>query len=223
MTRSRGKSRGPLFSARNVARVVVAGAVVAGTQVARVGTAHAAPDDLWDRIAQCESGGRWNTSTGNGYSGGLQFSPSTWRAHGGKGSAAHASRAEQIRVAERILASQGWGAWPSCSKKVGARGKATPRPATKATQTTASRQTARTEVRPNAVQPAPRTPPAPIAAAPGVPAQPGAVYTVAPGDSLSKIATMKNVPGGWQGLHERNKDQVSNPSSLKVGQRLKTG
>lgn len=221
MTRSRGKSRGPLFSTWNVARVVVAGAVVAGSQVALVGTANAAPDEVWDRIAKCESGGRWHTSTGNGYSGGLQFSPSTWRANGGKGSAANASRAEQIRVAERVLASQGWGAWPSCSKKVGARGKAAPRPATKQP---ASEQTGRTEVKPNAAQPAPK-PSAPVNAAPDVnaAAQPGEVYTVAPGDSLSKIATKKNVPGGWQGLHEHNRDQVSNPNSLKVGQPLRMG
>jgi hypothetical protein len=114
---------------RNLTRVVVAGLVLAGSPLALAGTANAtgkAPttsDDVWDRIAQCESGGKWNTSTGNGYSGGLQFTPSTWRAYGGKGSAHGASRGEQIAVAERVLASQGWGAWPSCSKKVGAKGK----------------------------------------------------------------------------------------------------
>ena len=84
------------------------------------GTASAAPSSTWDRVAQCESGGRWNTNTGNGYSGGLQFSPSTWRAHGGKGNPANASREQQIAVAERVLASQGWGAWPECSKKANA-------------------------------------------------------------------------------------------------------
>ena len=41
----------------------------------------------WDALAQCESGGNWSTNTGNGYSGGLQFSPSTWQAYGGSGSA----------------------------------------------------------------------------------------------------------------------------------------
>lgn len=230
MTRSRGKSRAPMFSARNVARVVVAGSVLAGSQVALAGTANAAPDEVWDRVAKCESGGRWNINTGNGYSGGLQFSPSTWRSHGGKGSAANASRAEQIRVAERVLASQGWGAWPSCSKKVGAKGKATPRPATKQP---ASQVTGRTQVKPNAAKPAPK-PQAPVLAAkpapkPAAPAPapsavaPGEVYTVAPGDSLSKIAKSRNLPGGWQGLHQRNRDQVSNPNALKIGQQLKLG
>jgi Transglycosylase-like domain/LysM domain len=76
---------------------------------------------VWDRLAQCESGGNWATNTGNGYSGGLQFSPGTWRANGGSGSPHSASRAEQIRVAERVLASQGWGAWPSCSARLGLR------------------------------------------------------------------------------------------------------
>jgi len=76
---------------------------------------------VWDRLAQCESGGNWGINTGNGYSGGLQFSPGTWRANGGTGSAHNASRAEQIRVAERVRASQGWGAWPACSSKLGLR------------------------------------------------------------------------------------------------------
>jgi LysM repeat protein len=76
---------------------------------------------VWDRLAQCESGGNWGTNTGNGYSGGLQFAPGTWRANGGTGSAHNASRAEQIRVAERVRASQGWGAWPACSSKLGLR------------------------------------------------------------------------------------------------------
>jgi LysM repeat protein len=76
---------------------------------------------VWDRLAQCESGGNWGTNTGNGYAGGLQFSQGTWAANGGSGSAHNASRAEQIRVAERVRASQGWGAWPACSSKLGLR------------------------------------------------------------------------------------------------------
>jgi LysM repeat protein len=76
---------------------------------------------VWDRLAQCESGGNWGINTGNGYSGGLQFAPGTWSANGGTGSAHNASRAEQIRVAERVRASQGWGAWPACSSKLGLR------------------------------------------------------------------------------------------------------
>lgn len=75
---------------------------------------------VWDRIAACESSGDWSAS-GGGYEGGLQFTPSTWRAYGGSGHAYDASREEQISVAERVLAGQGWGAWPVCSRKVGVR------------------------------------------------------------------------------------------------------
>ncbi|WP_281248299.1 transglycosylase family protein [Cryptosporangium aurantiacum] len=84
------------------------------------GASPAHADVNWDAIAQCESGGRWNINTGNGYQGGLQFSPSTWRSHGGGKYAAgahNASRSEQITVARRVLRSQGIGAWPTCGRK----------------------------------------------------------------------------------------------------------
>lgn len=87
----------------------------------QTGGAPAGGGGRWDALAQCESGGNWGIDTGNGYSGGLQFSPSTWQAYGGSGSAANASREEQIAVAERVLAGQGWGAWPSCSSQLGYR------------------------------------------------------------------------------------------------------
>jgi hypothetical protein len=79
---------------------------------------------VWDRLARCEAGGNWSANTGNGFYGGLQFHPQTWSAHGGQAyapSAHQASRAQQIAVAERVLASQGWGAWPSCSRQLGLR------------------------------------------------------------------------------------------------------
>jgi Transglycosylase-like domain len=68
----------------------------------------------WDAVADCESSGDWNINTGNGYHGGLQFSMSTWRAHGGRGAPEDASRAEQIRVAEKVKRTQGMNAWPVC-------------------------------------------------------------------------------------------------------------
>lgn len=71
----------------------------------------------WDAIAQCESGGNWSTNTGNGHFGGLQFKPATWASNGGRGNPAAASRGEQIRVAERVLASQGLKAWPKCGSR----------------------------------------------------------------------------------------------------------
>ena len=119
---------------------LTAGILAFGAPLALVGTANAAPEttaavaptaaaaptqsvptSTWDRLAQCESGGNWNTNTGNGFSGGLQFTPSTWKAFGGTGQAHKASKAEQIRVAENVLDGQGWKAWPACTKKLGLR------------------------------------------------------------------------------------------------------
>lgn len=76
----------------------------------------------WDALAQCEAGGNWAINTGNGFSGGLQFTPSTWAAFGGTeyAPAAHlATREQQIAVAEKVRAGQGWGAWPACTSKLG--------------------------------------------------------------------------------------------------------
>lgn len=107
--------------ASRAARVVTGGLAAAGAAVAGVlvmpTAANAADDATWDALAQCESGGNWAINTGNGYYGGLQFSLSTWRANGGTGMPHQASRAEQIRVAENTLRSQGIGAWPTCGKR----------------------------------------------------------------------------------------------------------
>ena len=83
------------------------------------GTAAAETGVNWDAIAKCESGGNWAINTGNGYYGGLQFSPATWKSNGGVGMPHQASREEQIRIAENVLRTQGIGAWPSCGKAAG--------------------------------------------------------------------------------------------------------
>jgi hypothetical protein len=91
---------------------------------ARVSPSPAPDAGVWATIAACESGGNWAINTGNGYYGGLQFAQSTWEAYGGLTYAPRAdlaSPAEQIAVAERTLASQGWGAWPACSSRAGLR------------------------------------------------------------------------------------------------------
>lgn len=110
---------------RTLLRMAVAGAVALGIPLAIAGTANAAPASpsasVWDRVAQCESSGNWQTNTGNGFYGGLQFTMSTWRAFGGNGMPTQASRQQQIAVAQRVLAAQGWGAWPVCSSKLGLR------------------------------------------------------------------------------------------------------
>jgi hypothetical protein len=98
---------------------VAAVAVTVGVAAAGPFAGIALADDggtNWDAVAACESGGNWHTNTGNGYHGGLQFTPSTWRANGGHGSAENASREEQIRVAENVQRSQGMGAWPVCGR-----------------------------------------------------------------------------------------------------------
>ncbi|KDN83194.1 transglycosylase family protein [Kitasatospora cheerisanensis] len=214
--------------------------VVAAAGVASVGLAlpllsatgaAAAPADTWDRVAQCESGGNWGINTGNGYYGGLQFSSSTWRAYGGgqyAPSADQASRSQQIAVAERVLASQGPGAWPVCSGKAGL---------TKgggSSQDTASRSQQRAAAPKAAQQQAPKTNKAPQTAktpkqapaqsAPAAKQQPqngAAGYTVQDGDTLSGIAAARNVTGGWEQLYQANRGVIgANPDLIVPGQVL---
>ncbi|WP_304441493.1 transglycosylase family protein, partial [Kitasatospora sp. MBT63] len=105
---------------KRVRMVVMAGAVIA-LPVAGLVTAtgaSAAPASTWDKVAQCESTGNWAINSGNGFYGGLQFTNSTWAAFGGTSYAPRAdlaTKAQQINVAEKVLASQGPGAWPVCS------------------------------------------------------------------------------------------------------------
>ena len=205
---NRGKHRKPHAASRTIARVVVAGVAVGAPFAIAAAPASASPD--WDAIAQCESGGNWGISTGNGYYGGLQFTQGTWAANGGSGNPASASREEQIRVAENVLKTQGIGAWPVCGKRGGG-GHAAP-------------------VKKSAAKPAKKAPKrtAPVAAAPvmtapvTVKSNPNGDYTVVAGDSLSKIAQQQNIQGGWQTLFEKNKDFISNPNLILVGQKIAT-
>ncbi|MGX4761869.1 transglycosylase family protein [Corynebacterium sp. FDAARGOS 1242] len=83
-----------------------------------------AEGSVWDALAQCEATGNWSINTGNGFSGGLQFTPSTWAAFGGNEYAPQAwqaTREQQIAVAQKVQAAQGWGAWPACTAKLGLR------------------------------------------------------------------------------------------------------
>ena len=113
-------------TSRLLVRLATAAAAVTIPLVLNHTTGQADPmrQDPWDGMAQCESGGNWNTNTGNGYYGGLQFSPRTWQSYGGGAyadTADHATRSQQIAIAEKVLQAQGWNAWPTCSKKVGLR------------------------------------------------------------------------------------------------------
>jgi uncharacterized protein YabE (DUF348 family) len=96
------------------------------SEIVRVGTREvmttnfAGGSTVWDRLAQCESGGNWAINTGNGYYGGLQFSLGTWRAYGGSGLPSQASRETQIAIATKVRdASGGYGAWPACAASLG--------------------------------------------------------------------------------------------------------
>ena len=179
---------------RSLARLAVVGAVAAGVPLALAGTASAAPESAWDKLAQCESGGNWKINTGNGYYGGIQFNASTWRAYGGTGLPHQASRAQQIAVAERTLAAQGWNAWPSCSRKMGLRSHAAEPGKTAAP--TAKKASA----------------PAKAAAKSG-----GGNYTVKRGDTLSRIA--KTHGTSVSALVSAN--GIANANVLKVGASLK--
>ncbi|MGN9757231.1 transglycosylase family protein [Streptomyces sp. SD31] len=80
----------------------------------------------WGCVAKCESGGNWSINTGNGHYGGLQFSQSTWEGFGGGKYAPRAdlaTRQEQITIARKVVAVQGWGAWPHCSRRYGLKGR----------------------------------------------------------------------------------------------------
>ncbi|MDX6315229.1 MAG: hypothetical protein QOF44_4693, partial [Streptomyces sp.] len=98
-----------------------AGAAIALPMVGATG-AHAASVSTWDKVASCESTNNWSINTGNGFYGGLQFTQSTWAAFGGTQYAARAdlaTKAQQIAIAEKVLAVQGPQAWPVCGPKAG--------------------------------------------------------------------------------------------------------
>lgn len=114
-----GRHRKPTTSSLRVAKLAVTGAVIGGSTIGMAAQAQAATDGEWDQVASCESSGNWAINTGNGYQGGLQFSPSTWSGHGGgqfAPAANMATREQQIAIAEKVLATQGRGAWPVCGR-----------------------------------------------------------------------------------------------------------
>src|ERR1700693_1825261 len=112
-----GRHRKPTTSSVSVAKIAVTGVVLGGGSIALAGQAAAATDGEWDQVAHCESGGNWGINTRNGYQRGVQVSGNIWASHcGGEyaPSAELATREQQIAVAERVLATQGRGAWPVC-------------------------------------------------------------------------------------------------------------
>lgn len=228
--------------------LTVAAISAAGLALSTTAANASEPASTWDSLAQCESGGNWAINTGNGYTGGLQFSAGTWAAYGGTGSAADASREQQIAVAEKVQASQGWGAWPSCSSQLGLSGgapaaaPAAPAPAAPAPVQAAPTQAAPVQAAPAQAAPVQATPAqaapvqpqsvpvesvpaqAPAAEAPARHANPvalsGETYTLEAGDTLSIVAGKLGIEGGWQHLADANQDTVSDPNLVFAGQVL---
>ena len=77
--------------------------------------------DVWARLRHCESGGRYTANTGNGFFGAYQFHPRTWRTLGYSGLPHEAPPEVQDEAARRLQARSGWGQWPVCSRRIGAR------------------------------------------------------------------------------------------------------
>ncbi|MFC1420341.1 transglycosylase family protein [Streptacidiphilus cavernicola] len=202
------------------AGVTAAGA--AALPVLAAGQAHAATSSVWDKVAACESSGDWHVNTGNGYYGGLQFSASTWAAYGGtrySATAAGATEAEQVTVAQRVLKGQGPGAWPVCSVRAGL--------------TRGNGASGGPAVRPAAAGDAVRKPAVveasaeqPVRAPAGkTPAKAGTghtvEHTVRHGDTLWAIAEQLRIPGGWQPLYAANRAVVgADPDLILPGEHL---
>ncbi len=233
--RHRKPSAARVFALRGATVGVVAGAAA----LALAAPASAAPDSTWDSVAQCESSGNWSINTGNGYYGGLQFSQSTWEAFGG---AQYASRADlatkeqQIAIAEKTLAGQGWGAW-ACAYAGGGEGPSqrsvssdsgsseapaeAPAAAPAQSNNDRSDRADRSYRSQPAEEPSYDSAPAAASAAPASAAD--GTYTVASGDTLFKIASANGVDGGWKALYQANADVISDANLIFPGQVLRLG
>ncbi|WP_066946952.1 transglycosylase family protein [Streptomyces lushanensis] len=243
---SKGRHRRPSRSvtARYAALAGITGAAVAVPLIGATSVSAATASE-WDRVAQCESGGNWSINTGNGYYGGLQFSSSTWAAYGGTAYAARAdlaSKSQQIAVAEKVLAGQGKGAWPTCGVNLsgaaydGGSADSGSGSNTGSGSGSDSGSASQDQAAPRQAQPQQRTGPAQPKREQAQPASRGesrtgtgaatavekgdGEYKVKSGDSLSGIAAAHQVEGGWKKLFELNKDIVRDADLIYPGQRL---
>ncbi|MGW6014198.1 transglycosylase family protein [Streptomyces sp. NPDC055210] len=228
---SKGKHRRPSKATRIATLAGVTTAAVAVPLMGATG-ASAATASEWDTVAQCESGGNWSINTGNGYYGGLQFSSSTWAAYGGSSYAStadQASKSQQIAVAEKVLASQGKGAWPSCgvglsgastggstapsgSDSSSGSGQSTTQPQQQNSQSSEERAS-RSQERPAAKKT--------VETPTGKKVKKGdGEYKVVKGDTLSEIAAKEKVKGGWAKLYKLNDDIVDDADFIFPGQQL---
>lgn len=222
----KGTHRRPSKASRVIAIAGVTGAAVAAPLMA-AGNASAATASEWDAVAQCESGGNWSINTGNGYYGGLQFSASTWSGYGGTKYASTADQAtkdQQIEIAEKVLASQGKGAWPVCGKGLSSAGYTGGGSSSDSDSSSQSQQS--TETRETQQQPASRSDERPAAkktvtTPTGKKVKKGdGEYKVVTGDTLSSIAADEKVKGGWEKLYQLNKDIIDDANLIYPGQQL---
>ncbi len=205
--------------ARIALGVVAAGAAGTAAVLGPASAANASPGVNWDAIAQCESGGNWGINTGNGFYGGLQFTPGTWAGYGGKQyapSANQATREQQIAVAERVLKGQGIGAWPVCGARAGSAQKYS------GSNTGGQRSQSKPQVRSQTpAKPRTQAQSTPATQIPGGVQADGRTYVVRSGDTLSGIAQKQSVKGGWQALYQLNKQVVGgDPNLILPGQQL---
>nr|WP_308801068.1 transglycosylase family protein [Streptomyces polyasparticus] len=206
-------------SKRSRTTAVLAGAALAAPLGLFAASGHAAAADsgVWDRIAKCESGGNWHINTGNGYYGGLQFSASTWRAYGGgayASTADKATKAQQIAIATKVQKGQGWGAWPTCSKRAGAYGSA---PAVNAPAKSAPKKASPKKAAPKKAEP--KKSPSSERAKSHTARGGSRDYTVRSGDTLSTIAAAHGT--SWKKIFTANKAVIgSDPNLILPGQKL---
>ena len=214
---SAGRHRKPSYARRVIATAAVAGAGVT-IPLLTAGAASAASVN-WDAIAQCESGGNWAINTGNGFYGGLQFTESTWLGYGGGSYAKYANqatRAEQIAIAEKVLAGQGIGAWPVCGPRGYTSGGSY---TTKNANGSGSSSSSTGSTSKKSSSTAPKTSTPTHKSSSGSTGS-GKSYTVVSGDTLSGIAAAKGV-SSWETLYQENESTVgSNPNLIYPGQVL---
>ncbi|MFC9071205.1 transglycosylase family protein [Streptomyces griseoincarnatus] len=225
----KGKHRRPSKATRAIAIAGVTGAAVAGPLMAS-GTASAATASEWDAVAQCESGGNWSINTGNGYYGGLQFSASTWAGYGGTQYAAtadQATKAQQIEIAEKVLAGQGKGAWPVCGTGLsnaaydGGSAEGSSRESGSTESRESEQKASRSAERPAAPKAEKKAEKKTVTTPTGKKVEKGdGEYKVVKGDTLSSIAAEHDVKGGWAKLFELNDDIVDDADLIYPGQQL---
>ncbi|GAA2634594.1 transglycosylase family protein [Streptomyces axinellae] len=233
-------------SVQRVSLRVTAGGAGIAIPFAAAQIAHAAPQDAWEKVAACESSGKWEINTGNGYFGGLQFTQSTWQAYGGGAYAPRAdlaSKSEQIAVAEKVLRAQGPGAWPNCGPRAGLSRSAAepgraparqasdehesaPRPrSAKASSPSQAEKAGAAKARAAKAAADKAADKARSERAARAKAERGkklTTYEVIGGDTLSGIADSNRVNGGWQALYDENRSEIgSDPDLILPGQQLR--